>query len=155
MGPIRCPEKSVRDYHSTLSNTPEESRSQHFSFSDVGYLILIRLKFCWAPLLQTCNACSSIKKSAFHANKKNSVLEKHTAKYTTIKPESSMPSSTVILLYKFKVNRWQAHDWDSLIQCIRVLSPLQSGLKLAQKFKLVPTMPWTRHLYLKKILKHL
>ena len=26
MGPIRCPETSVNDYHSTLSNTPEERR---------------------------------------------------------------------------------------------------------------------------------
>jgi hypothetical protein len=30
MGPIRCPETSVKDYHSTLRNTPEEHRSlQH------------------------------------------------------------------------------------------------------------------------------
>jgi hypothetical protein len=30
MGPIRCPETSVKDYHSTLRNTPEERRShQH------------------------------------------------------------------------------------------------------------------------------
>jgi hypothetical protein len=28
MGPIRCPETSVKDYHSTLRNTPEERRSQ-------------------------------------------------------------------------------------------------------------------------------
>jgi hypothetical protein len=27
MGPIRCPETSVKDYHSTLSNIPEECRS--------------------------------------------------------------------------------------------------------------------------------
>jgi hypothetical protein len=30
MGPIRCPETSVKEYHSTLRNTPEERRShQH------------------------------------------------------------------------------------------------------------------------------
>jgi hypothetical protein len=30
MGPIRCPETSVKDYHSTLCYTPEECRShQH------------------------------------------------------------------------------------------------------------------------------
>jgi hypothetical protein len=30
MGPIRCPETSVKDYHSTLRNAPEERRSdQH------------------------------------------------------------------------------------------------------------------------------
>jgi hypothetical protein len=28
MGPIRCPETSVKDYHSTLRYTPEERRSQ-------------------------------------------------------------------------------------------------------------------------------
>jgi hypothetical protein len=28
MGPIRCPERSVKDYHSTLRNIPEERRSQ-------------------------------------------------------------------------------------------------------------------------------
>jgi hypothetical protein len=28
MGPIRCPETSVKDYHSTLRNTPEERRSR-------------------------------------------------------------------------------------------------------------------------------
>jgi hypothetical protein len=28
MGPIRCPETSIKDYHSTLRNTPEERRSQ-------------------------------------------------------------------------------------------------------------------------------
>jgi hypothetical protein len=27
MGPIHCPETSVKDYHSTLSNTPEERKS--------------------------------------------------------------------------------------------------------------------------------
>jgi hypothetical protein len=27
MGPTRCPETSVKDYHSTLCNTPEERRS--------------------------------------------------------------------------------------------------------------------------------
>jgi hypothetical protein len=29
MGPICCPETSVKDYHSTLHNTPEEHRFQH------------------------------------------------------------------------------------------------------------------------------
>jgi hypothetical protein len=29
MGPTGCPETSVKDYHSTLHNTTEESRSQH------------------------------------------------------------------------------------------------------------------------------
>jgi hypothetical protein len=29
MGPIRHPETLVRDYHSTLCNTPEEGRSLH------------------------------------------------------------------------------------------------------------------------------
>jgi hypothetical protein len=28
MGPIRCPETSVKNYHSTLCYTPEERRSQ-------------------------------------------------------------------------------------------------------------------------------
>jgi hypothetical protein len=28
MGPIRCPETSVNNYHSTLRNIPEERRSQ-------------------------------------------------------------------------------------------------------------------------------
>ena len=32
MGPIRYPETSVKDYHSTLRNTPEECRSQHHTF---------------------------------------------------------------------------------------------------------------------------
>jgi hypothetical protein len=27
MGPIRCPETSAKDYHSTVRNTPEERRS--------------------------------------------------------------------------------------------------------------------------------
>jgi hypothetical protein len=30
MGPIRCPETSVKDYHSMLRNTPEERRSQPY-----------------------------------------------------------------------------------------------------------------------------
>jgi hypothetical protein len=30
MGPIRCPETSVKDYHSTLRNTPEERRSRQY-----------------------------------------------------------------------------------------------------------------------------
>jgi hypothetical protein len=29
MGPIRCPKTLVKDYHSTLRNTPEERISQH------------------------------------------------------------------------------------------------------------------------------
>jgi hypothetical protein len=32
MGPIRCPEISVKDYHSTLRNTPEECRSPQHRF---------------------------------------------------------------------------------------------------------------------------
>jgi hypothetical protein len=31
MGPIRCPETSVKDYHLTLRNTPEERRSHENS----------------------------------------------------------------------------------------------------------------------------
>jgi hypothetical protein len=30
MGPIYCPETSVKDYHSTLRNTPEERRSHQY-----------------------------------------------------------------------------------------------------------------------------
>jgi hypothetical protein len=30
MGPKRCPEMSVKDYHSTLRNTPEEGRSHQY-----------------------------------------------------------------------------------------------------------------------------
>jgi hypothetical protein len=32
MGPIRCPETSVQDYHSTLRNIPEERRSRFSSY---------------------------------------------------------------------------------------------------------------------------
>jgi hypothetical protein len=32
MGPTRCPKASVKDYHSTLRNTPEERRSQAGSY---------------------------------------------------------------------------------------------------------------------------
>ena len=36
MGPIRCPETSVKDYHSTLRNNPEERRSvSHFAAKNV------------------------------------------------------------------------------------------------------------------------
>jgi hypothetical protein len=33
MGPIRCPETSVKNYHSTLRNTPEERKSQSWLVS--------------------------------------------------------------------------------------------------------------------------
>jgi hypothetical protein len=43
MGPIRCPQTSVKDYHSTLRNTPEERRSQALSSSvDLDEIICFR-----------------------------------------------------------------------------------------------------------------
>jgi hypothetical protein len=40
MGPIRCTETSVQDYHSTLHNTPEERRSQvNISYDSFRYSV--------------------------------------------------------------------------------------------------------------------
>jgi len=39
MGPIGCPETSVRNYLSTLCNIPEERRTHTFNFSMVAILI--------------------------------------------------------------------------------------------------------------------
>jgi hypothetical protein len=36
MGPIRCPETSVKDYQSTLRNIPKERRSQRDFFSSAN-----------------------------------------------------------------------------------------------------------------------
>jgi hypothetical protein len=40
MGPIRCPETSVKDYHSTLRNIPEERRS------DYVHALVVTVNYC-------------------------------------------------------------------------------------------------------------
>jgi hypothetical protein len=40
MMPIRCPETSVKDYHSTLRNNPEERRFRHYALI-LDYFVLV------------------------------------------------------------------------------------------------------------------
>ena len=46
MGPIHCPETSVKDYHSTLRNIPEEQRSHTLLCYVIVLVISIQLLVC-------------------------------------------------------------------------------------------------------------
>jgi hypothetical protein len=45
MGPIRCPETSVKDYYATLHNNPEQSRSQGRDLFMIGKAIPLQAWF--------------------------------------------------------------------------------------------------------------
>jgi hypothetical protein len=55
MGPIRCPETSIKDYHSTLLYTPEEGRSQISS-----YLTENAVYFHWKHETSNAVGCRNI-----------------------------------------------------------------------------------------------
>jgi hypothetical protein len=79
MGPIRCPEISMKNYHSTLRNVPEECRSQ--------------LCTCVGPEVSKCTEIKSIV-----------VFQPPTTFIMVTLLQDSMPRSLVIRLNNFRGN---------------------------------------------------